>query len=133
MGAPHVHFVSPAAPKPGTRHIVYDNITDHNIRELEAIQRKAAIACTGAYVNTSHGRLLRELNWPTLQARREYAKLVVLYKIVNGHVPPYLRFILPPPRHVVNPYTLRNQQDLSLPPVRLQSFKSSFIPSTVKK
>ena len=114
-------------------HIVYDNITDHNIRRLEAIQRKAAIACTGAYVNTSHERLLRELNWPTLQARREYAKLVVLYKIVNGHVPPYLRSILPPLRHVVNPNTLRNQQDLSLPPVRLQSFKSSFIPSTVKK
>ena len=58
-------------------HIMYNNITQHS-RRLENLQRKAAIACTGAYVNTSHEKLLEELGWPTLGERRNYAQLIML-------------------------------------------------------
>jgi hypothetical protein len=53
-------YIRPAI---GYGHILYDNTTNQNAQRLEDVQRKAAIACTGAYINTSQDRLLREVGW----------------------------------------------------------------------
>lgn len=112
-------------------HIIYDNTSEKNAQRLESLQRKAAIACTGAYVNTSHNRLLHELGWPSLRERRKNAKLIMAFKLVNNLTPPYLTGILPPTRQQSSTYQLRNPQDITIPHTRLQLFKKSFLPSSI--
>jgi len=112
-------------------HIIFDNISETNSQRLEAIQRKAAIACTGAYINTSHARLLAELGWPSLKQRREGAKLTTMFKMVNGLSPRYLQDLLPAQRDPEYQYQLRNTPDITQPKTRLQSFRKSFIPDTI--
>jgi len=112
-------------------HILYDNISDHNAKRLESIQRKAAVACTGAYVNTSHNRLLQELGWPLLSDRRKYAKLVMIFKLVNNLAPGYLTSLLPQTRQQASTHPSRNPNNIIIPLTRLQSYKKSFIPSAI--
>jgi len=112
-------------------HIIYHNTTRQNSQRLEAVQRKAAVACTGAYTNTSHSRLLSELGWTPLEERRNHAKYIMTYKIVNNLAPPYLSSLLPSSRGNAQRYNLRNNWDLTLLPTRLESFRKSFIPSAI--
>ena len=112
-------------------HTIYDNTNDTNSKRLESVQRKAAIACTGAYINTSHDRLLAELGWLSLKQRREDAKLVNMFKMVKGLSPAYLQAILPETRDMGNRYALRNTVDIIQPKTRLQSFKKSFLPDGI--
>ena len=39
---------------------------------------------------------LAELDWPTLETRPQYFRLVMLYKMKNNNTPDYLQSILPP-------------------------------------
>ena len=112
-------------------HIIYNNISTQHSRRLENLQRKAAIACTGAYVNTSHEKLLQELGWPTLSERRNYAQLIMLYKMNNNLVPQYLSSLLPTRRHQISNYNMRNPTNLIIEHTRTQSFKKSFIPASL--
>ena len=75
--------------------VVYANCTKEQSTRLEALQRRAAIACTRAYNRTPTKRILDELGWPTLECRRNYSSLVQLYKIRHGLTPRYLHSILP--------------------------------------
>jgi hypothetical protein len=51
------------------------------------IQRRAARYVVNRYHNTSSvTSMLEELKWPTLEERRQRARLVLMYKIVNGLV-----------------------------------------------
>jgi hypothetical protein len=111
-------------------HVIYNNISIQHSRRLENLQRKAAIACTGAYVNTSHEKLLHELGWPTLSERRKYAQLTILYKMKNNLVPPYLSSLLPSQRQQISNYNMRNPTNLTIQHTRTESFKRSFIPAS---
>jgi hypothetical protein len=56
--------------------------TRANINKVESIQRRAARFVTNNYdPRASVTTLLQDLNWPTLQHRRELAKLVMMYRI----------------------------------------------------
>ena len=76
-------------------HVVYANCTREQSTSLEALQRRAAIACTRAYNRTPTKRILDELGWPPLECRRNYSSLVQLYKIRHCLTPRYLHSILP--------------------------------------
>ena len=47
------------------------------------VQRRAARYAVNRYHNTS---MLEELKWPTSEEKRQRARLVLMYKIVNGLV-----------------------------------------------
>ena len=93
--------------------IMFDNCTIRAALALENVQRRAALACTGAYKHTSNDRSLLELNWIPLRQRRTNHKLVILYKIIHGLAPSYLTAILPRPRDAG--YRLRSFNNMSLP------------------
>ena len=58
---------------------------DKNLIEL--VQRRAARYVVNRYYNTSSViSMLEELKWPTLEERRQRARLILMYKIVNGLV-----------------------------------------------
>ena len=90
--------------------MVYDNCQAFISHTLEQCQRTAALACTGAYRDTSHSKLLSELGWPTLAKRREYYKLCHLFKLVHTMSPTYMTdsFMVQRADHNHN-YDLRNE------------------------
>ena len=58
-----------------------------HINNLEKVQRRAARFCTGDYRRMSSvTEMLKDLNWPPLQTRRENATLIMLYKIIHNLV-----------------------------------------------
>ena len=63
--------------------IIFDNCTIRAALALENVERRAALACTGAYKHISNDRLLLELNSIPLRQRRTNHKLVMLYKIIH--------------------------------------------------
>ena len=112
--------------------VVYSNCTKEQITRLEALQRRAAIACTRAYNRTPTKRILDELGWPTLEYRRNYSSLVQLYKIRHGLTPIYLHSILPQ-RQGTHRYPTRRVEDYVLPITRTARYHKSCIPATCKK
>ena len=63
--------------------IIWDSVTQKNIRDLEMVQRRAARFVTGDYRTTSSVTLMPEaVHWTELQQRRKRSK-VMLYRIVN--------------------------------------------------
>ena len=68
--------------------------TAQDINRIEMIQRRAAqfVYHNNYYYPTvSVSSMLKSLGWPTLQARRNYFKLLLTYKILNAmiSIPPY--------------------------------------------
>ena len=73
--------------------IVWDPYTknDTGISKLEMLQHQAArfIMNKPWYRkchNVSITKILAELHWPTLQSRRKQARLILMFKIVNGNL-----------------------------------------------
>ena len=71
--------------------VIYDSCTMYESEQLDKLQRKASLLCTGAFRITSNEQLLKELGWPKLKNRRTSHRLVLFYKILNDLTPP------PPP------------------------------------
>ena len=70
--------------------VVWDPYLTRDIDKLERIQRNGARFITGDYKSRHEGavtNMLNDLDLPTLQDRRTNAKLVFLYKVVEGLVP----------------------------------------------
>ena len=111
--------------------MIYDNCPMYVSNRLEKTQRSAALACTGAYKDTSQVSLLKELGWPTMSKRREYYKLCQLYKIINNACPQYVVDSFPLNKPDM-PYQLRNADNLLVPRTRTSIFRKSFLPSTIR-
>ena len=98
--------------------IFYDNCSQIMSNKLEKIQRRAAIACTGAYRHISYQSLLNELNWHSLSSPRQSNRLIQNYKITKNLTPSYLHTLLPTPHSTS--YSLSNRT------------LSSFFPATTR-
>ncbi len=112
--------------------VIYDNCTVRNALDLENVQRRAALVCTGAYRHTSNDALLAELGWQPLRIRRHIHKLSLFFKIMNSLTSPYLRPLIP--RAADTQYRLRSASNATLPTPysRLSSTRNSFVHSTVR-
>ena len=64
--------------------VIFDNCSNNDNLRLENVQRRAALVCTGAMKRTETVKLLSDLNWDTVKSRRNTAKLVLYYKIMNA-------------------------------------------------
>ncbi len=111
--------------------VIYDGCPNRLVKMLEGVQRQAALACTRAYLCTSHNALLDELGWDRLCTRRECHKLNMFYKIKYNLCPRYLSTLCPPMVDQTTMYNLRNARDIVLPRSRTVSFRRSFLPSAV--
>jgi hypothetical protein len=112
--------------------VIYDNLPVHLQNELEVLQRQSALCCTNGYRHTKHDNLLIELGWTPLSIRRKYHRLILMYKIMNGLTPPYLKRILPSTVAERSQYNLRSRDNLVTVRYNKTFCSKSFIPATVK-
>ena len=110
---------------------VWDGCSDELSQLLESIQYESAIVVSGALKGTSKQKVLAELGWENLKTRRLIHKLLLFYKIVNGHTPSFLRDILPSKVKEKSRFSLRKGDNFSPFIVRSERFKYSFFPSSV--
>ena len=110
--------------------MLYNNCTLSIDRTIEGVQRRAALICTGAYKLTEHVKLLKDLGWTTLKARRNHHILSLFYKLIKGKSPTYVTNLIPQP-HITN-YNLRTQNNLRIPRMRLTCSKTFFISYAIK-
>jgi hypothetical protein len=87
-------FVRPSLEYAST---VWDPHTQANINKVESIQCRAARFVTNNYdPRASVTILLQDLNWPTLQYRRQLAKLIMMYRITYHLIGiPSITFLIP--------------------------------------
>ena len=108
---------------------VWDPYLEGDIQRIEKIQRKAARFVKKDYQKTSSvTSMLKDLGWETLQQRRKYNRLTMMYKIINNQV------AIPPNDHIeFNTRTLRNKhsQQLRTKFVDIETYRNSFFPKTI--
>ena len=74
--------------------------------------------------------ILQKLKWPTLEERRNELKLIMMYKIVHGHV--RIQPILPVIRSFSNGIIWGHNNRFLQPATRTNIYKYSFYPMAVK-
>ena len=111
--------------------ILWDNPNDRSLDRLETIQQNAARIVTGGTKRCSREGLYNETLWESLQSRRSFHRLSLMFTIVHNTAPVYLRNLLPAYRNDLTNYNLRNRRNLTAPQGRLEVTRNSFFPSTV--
>ena len=110
---------------------VWDPYQQNDIHRLEMVQRRAARYVTNRYHNTSSvSDMLDELNWPSLQKRREESRLFMMYKMKNNLVRADTSCKLIPSER---PSRNSNDQALQIPSCKTTARKDSFYPRTIKE
>ena len=113
---------------------IWDPYTKKDVLKLEILQHRAARFVTNKpwyknKHNESITKMLTDLHWPTLESRRKQARLIVLFKIVNGLLTVPARFLPPLPTIT---YTRANHSLKYVhPQPNLDLYKYSFLPRTV--
>ena len=73
--------------------IVWNGIGDNLADKLQKLQNRAARVITGADYLTPTNEILNKLGWSNLKERRNKQKALMMFKIVNGMIPRYLKEI----------------------------------------
>ena len=110
--------------------VLWDGRTESESDFLEHVQYEAAKMVTGAMDGTNKHRLMQEIGWEDLKARRAIHKLLLYFKIVNNHCPSYLVDLLPLIVSERTNYSLRTASNYSILASRTERFKRSLFPST---
>jgi hypothetical protein len=106
---------------------IWDPHTKTNIKKTERVQRRAARFVLNNYnydQTNSVTAMVQRLAWETLQQRRARAKAIMLHRIIHGLVD-----IIPHQYLTPNP---RSEHKFIQPPVRIDIYKYSFFPSSIK-
>ena len=114
--------------------IIYDgNLTISDSIRLQTLQNRCARLVTGALFRTPTDALLNDLGWERLETRRLIHRLIFFHRLYYDHppLPSYLTSLLTDTRQDATGLQLRNARLLSIPPIRLTSFRKSFIPATI--
>ena len=116
MVRPIIEYASP----------VWDPHTSLYINHLEAVQRSAARFCCKDYSRfSSVTSMLSSLNLPSLRDRRIRAKLLMMYKIIH-------QLVCIPDDFLAPKYPSLRRGYFTQPDTRVDCFKFSFFPSTIK-
>ena len=109
--------------------VVWAPHTGCDIERLEAVQRRAARFVMSDYNRTSSVTvMLQDLNWDTLSSRRQTSRLCLLYKILHNIVDVTLpSYITPSTR-----FTRGHNQKFILPQSRIDAYKFSFFPNSIR-
>ena len=111
--------------------VVWDGCTVQDINSLQKLQNEAARIVTGLTRSVSLDNLYRECGWVSLAEKRRQQKLIFMYKSINGLVPTYVSDLIPPSVGEISTYTLRNQQNITVPLCRTEISRKSCIPSSI--
>ena len=108
--------------------IIWDNCSKHDKEKLENFQLDIARIVTGARKGTSHHLIYEETKWLKLSERRNLHKLKKFSKILEGKEPEYLKEIIP---NRNSSHSLRNSENIPQIKCRTETFRCSFLPSTI--
>ena len=104
---------------------------DKDIQCIERVQRRAARFAANCYSRYhSVTDMMQKLNWPTLKQHRNESKLVMMYKVIHGHV--HIQSILPLVQSFSNGVTRGHHNKYLQPATRTDAYKHSFFPSAIK-
>ena len=107
---------------------VWDPSTEKNSKSVENVQRQAAHFVKSDYRRRrSVTTMLESLNWVSVASRRAEAKLVMLYRITNNLVDVTTSALTATPTR-----TRGNTHRYLQPFTRIEAYKHSFFPSTIK-
>ncbi|KAI8493253.1 hypothetical protein Bbelb_292570 [Branchiostoma belcheri] len=96
--------------------------------KVEAVQKRAARFVTGDYrPTTSMTDTLSTLGWPSLQERRQQARLVLMYKAVNNMVAIPIHNILTKNTNITRGHHSR----FITIPCKTEAYRASYFPRTV--
>ncbi|KAI8495333.1 hypothetical protein Bbelb_267880 [Branchiostoma belcheri] len=114
--------------------VLFSNIGTTACKTLEQVQYQAGRLVSGAMARTPRLKLLEELEWDSLAARRDYNRLLIMYKLVSGSVPPHLHLLIPTTRDSQRQLQvrLRNDAHLHVPFCRTATYRNSFVPYTTR-
>ena len=100
-----------------------------NIALLEAVQRRCARFALQDFRRTSSvSDMLNVLGWTTLQERRQRAKMVIMYNIVNQNIDIPLNYLTTSPAQTI---TRGAHIKYQIPPYTKNVLKHSFFPNSV--
>lgn len=109
---------------------IWDPYTKQNIDKLEQVQRRAARFVNGDYSTySSVSKMIKDLNWPLLQQRRQNMKLIMMYKIVYNLIAIPSQVYLTP---VINTTTRGHSMRFIVPHSRIKTHQYSFFPSAIR-
>ena len=108
---------------------IWSPFTAVDITTLEKVQRRAARYIFNDYSSFhSVSAMLSQLNWPCLEARRNYLKIIMFYKIIKGLV-----HITPTPVLIPASSTTRgHSKRYHIPTSRINCHLFSFLPTAIK-
>ena len=98
---------------------LWDGCTEQDKQRLESVQLEAARIACGLPIFCKKEAIYFESGLEPLSDRRERRKLTLFYKIHHNLVPSCLNDPLPPLVSEISSYELRNNENYSLPKLRL--------------
>ena len=106
--------------------VVWDDISDQLTDKLQILQNRAARVITGADYQMPTDELLTKLGWSSLKEKRNKQKALMMFKIMNGMTPAYLKYIFT--RNIGRSvYNLRiRRRNLTLPAIETDYYRNSF-------
>ena len=100
----------------------------YQIHQLDKVQRSAARFVMNDFSRfSSVTSMLSHLSWPTLEQRRNYFKLLMLFKLIHGLVVIPSITLTP-----IASLTRGHSHRYYIPPVRTETYLHSFLPSVIK-
>jgi hypothetical protein len=112
---------------------VWDPYTKHLTSKVEMVQRRAARFTLHKYRRTdSVTAMLKTLNWPTLELRRQQSRLAMLYKIHHDHVAIDPTLFLSSKNHTTQT-RCENSLAYHIPFARAEYHQFSFFPRTTRQ
>ena len=107
---------------------IWDPYIKEDIHKLEMVQRRAArFVYNNHHPTDSVTNMLQSLHWPTLEIRRKFLKLILMYKILKSHI--HI------PTHNFQPVTTHTrgyQYHYLHLQCNCEAYRSSFFPSTIQ-
>ena len=100
--------------------------------ELDTTRNQTVRIAVGAPKLVSLNALYNEIGWESLQNRRRYHKLILLYKMMHNLIPLYLSSLVPQPVSNLSRYHLRNSNDLQTVAARTNQYDLSFLSPSIK-
>ena len=127
-----VMYTSFVLPTMEYANVVWGGTYDSDLCKLEKIHVEGMRLITGATAQSNIAKLYEDTGFCSFKSRCEYSMLVMMYKMKHNMTPTYLNDLLPPENQEFIAYNLRNREDVSLVPTRLDSFKRSFLPTAIR-
>ena len=110
---------------------VWDPYQKGHIKQLGMVQRRAARMVTKNYNwENSASKLMTDLKWENLSARRQTARLSVFHKALGGHLALPVQNYLRPTQRITR--QAQSTNTFIQPACRLDVFKYSYIPQTAR-